>query len=84
VAPILETYFECLPDQQAPEAAAIQEQLARDGAPALEVDGSDKTVLGPQMNVDNLSFDASHAPCLGVASQVSCIKARIKMKCVAK
>src|SRR5690606_25247266 len=80
MAPIFVTRLECLLDQQAAKAGAVDEEIAFDTLAAFEHDRRDEPVLAPLLHVHNLPFGTNHAPLLGVTPQEARIQCRVEVK----
>ena len=80
VGPVLIAGLQRLLDQQAAEAGTVDEELALDGLPALQLDRADEAAFRILVNLDDLALLALHAAFLGEATQILGIEMRIEME----
>ncbi len=84
VGPLLVACLHRLLDQQAPEAGAIDEQVALDPPAAFQGHGLQEAVLAAQGHVQDLALGARDAARLGIGPQVLGVEGRIELIGVGK
>jgi hypothetical protein len=71
LAPVLIGRPHGLADQQAAEAGAVDEQVARDFASVVQFEGADEAVFRPEFNAGDAGVDALHSGRLCISPQVA-------------
>lgn len=79
MAPVLVSGGERLLDQEAPEAAAVDEQVRVQSPAVRKADRLDEAVGIPKTDADDLAFDTLHAARFGEATQEAGVKGRVEM-----
>ncbi len=77
--PVLVAGLQRLLDQQAPEAGAVDEQVALDGRAGLQPQGGDEAGLGVLVDLDDLALGPLDAQPLGEAAQVLAVEDGVEM-----
>ena len=77
--PVLIPGVQCLLDEQASNAGAVDEQLAFDTATVLEHHGGNETVGFALLHADDLAFGAHEAVALSQGAQESGVQSGVEM-----
>ena len=77
--PVLEFDAELLPQQQAAEAGAVDEQVAANAPVVVEIDRCDVPGLAVLFGADDLALDPLNAEPFSVAPQEAAVCSRVEM-----